>query len=110
MAIQKSVTLKDVHITDCYIKIDNLSLVRSIKEVPIPQTQEEIDVGSPVQFTALPIIAAKVNLHYFASSTATESFFKSYHKFEYDLNGANPLAQTYVYLKTLPEFSGSVDV
>lgn len=27
----------------------------------------------------------------------------------YDLNGANPLAQAYAHLKTLPEFAGAVD-
>lgn len=29
--------------------------------------------------------------------------------FEYELNAGNPLEQAYVYLKTLPEFTGAVD-
>lgn len=28
---------------------------------------------------------------------------------EYDLKGANPLAQAYLHLKALPEFAGAVD-
>ena len=31
------------------------------------------------------------------------------HSCEYNIDGANPIAQAYVYLKTLPEFSGVVD-
>jgi hypothetical protein len=27
----------------------------------------------------------------------------------YDFSGANPIAQAYVYLKTLPEFAGATD-
>ena len=27
----------------------------------------------------------------------------------YDINGANPIAQAYAHLKTLPEFAGAVD-
>lgn len=28
---------------------------------------------------------------------------------DYDISGENPIAQAYLYLKTLPEFSGAVD-
>jgi len=31
------------------------------------------------------------------------------YSFGYDLNGLNPIAQTYNYLKSLPEFDGAVD-
>lgn len=31
------------------------------------------------------------------------------HSAPYDINGANPLAQAYAYLKSLPEFAGAVD-
>ena len=31
------------------------------------------------------------------------------YSFEYNLNGLNPIAQTYIHLKSLSEFSGAVD-
>jgi len=31
------------------------------------------------------------------------------HECAYDINGANPIAQAYVHLKTLPEFAGATD-
>jgi len=46
----------------------------------------------------------------FVYSDVTKNAFnyKSY-ACEYDLAGANPIAQAYAHLKTLPEFAGSVD-
>ena len=29
---------------------------------------------------------------------------------DYDINGENPIKQAYLYLKTLPEFEGALDV
>lgn len=31
------------------------------------------------------------------------------YEFDYDINGANPIAQAYEHIKTLPEFEGAVD-
>lgn len=35
----------------------------------------------------------------------------SWHQYEcsYDINGANPIAQAYAHLKTMPEFAGATD-
>lgn len=36
-------------------------------------------------------------------------YFSDMHKFQIDLQGGNPIEQAYMYLKTLPEFSGATD-
>jgi hypothetical protein len=37
------------------------------------------------------------------------AFAETFHFCPYDLNGDNPIAQAYNYLKTLPEFDGATD-
>ena len=45
----------------------------------------------------------------FTNDKKEHSFYKNEFSFDYDINGANPIAQGYVYLKTLPEFAGATD-
>lgn len=58
-------------------------------------------------------IISKARINFFVKSykdakEATE-FASEMHSCVYDLNGANPLAQAYAHLKTLPEFAGAKD-
>lgn len=45
----------------------------------------------------------------FHSAEGAEMFESKAYSFNLDLNGDNPVKQAYLYLKTLPEFVGSVD-
>jgi len=58
-------------------------------------------------------IIAKNRINFFAKSykdaSAVAEFASDMHSCAYDLNGANPLAQAYAHLKTLPEFAGAKD-
>ena len=52
----------------------------------------------------------KINFQLCASVDKNKlSFYGDSYECAYDLEGANPIAQAYVYLKTLPEFSGATD-
>jgi hypothetical protein len=44
----------------------------------------------------------------YSDVTKTAFNYKSY-ACAYDIDGANPIAQAYAHLKTLPEFAGAVD-
>ena len=43
-------------------------------------------------------------------STSGGALFLSFYDFSIDLNGANPIKQAYLHLKTLDEFSSATDV
>jgi hypothetical protein len=52
----------------------------------------------------------KLNFNVRIYTVADKPFFaENVMSCDYDLNGANPIAQAYEYLKTLPEFAGAVD-
>jgi hypothetical protein len=44
----------------------------------------------------------------YATAEATEAFDERAYECAYDLNGANPLAQAYAHLTSLPEYAGAV--
>ena len=83
MAIQKDFeTVFGINLTDAYCRVDNI------------------------------VINEKTNMMFllktFADKTAKEIHTQTF-QCAYVVDGENPLAQAYNYLKTLPEFSGSVD-
>lgn len=83
MALQKTMeTSSGIEVTDAYNKVELISLVAKDKMVFTVRTYK--DSTKPFVF-----------------GTDYEAAF--------DLNGTNPLAQAYEYLKTLPEFSDAVD-
>jgi hypothetical protein len=43
------------------------------------------------------------------SDVTKNAFNHKNYSCEYDIDGANPIAQAYAHLKTLPEFAGAVD-
>jgi hypothetical protein len=85
MALSKKITKsdnfgKDIEL-DCYIKV---SAVNTTKD------------------ESLASVA-------FMESATGRLYFGETHKFQIDLEGGNPLKQAYEHLKTLPDFSGTVD-
>ena len=68
--------------TDAYVRVECVSLVTK----------------SQMSFRARSYIAPGM-----------PSFSDSEHTCDYDLNGANPIAQAYIHLKSLPEFAGATD-
>ncbi len=46
----------------------------------------------------------------YSDSSSSKHFYAEEFSCDYDLAGANPIQQAYVYLKTLPEFAGAADV
>lgn len=85
MALKKSLsTAFGINVNDAYHRVASVALSRPAK----------------VSFA----------LNAYATGAAHEAplWAKTY-SFDYDLNGANVIAQAYDYLKTLKEFEGAVD-
>jgi len=86
MALSKTITLKsnfqtDVEFSDAYIKVENVKISKTFADALI---------------------------YIFKSKDG--QFLKSENvAYDYDINGLNPIAQTYNRLKSLPEFANSVD-
>lgn len=90
MALKKStMTLHGFDAIDAYHRVENVTIlekaelqfnVTSYKNAP----SKEFPIGVP-------------------------AFAEHQHKCAYDIQGANPIAQAYAHLKTLPEFVGATD-
>lgn len=83
MAIKKSVkTVFGIEITDAYHRVTNVSI-------------------------------ASKNKIFFHLESSTDgknpAFEEKMYSCDYTISGANPVAQSYHHLKTLPEFAGAVD-
>jgi len=85
MALQKSVTTKQGFLSE--------SAYHRVEQISLPSK-------STVQFMVSS----------YKSLTNTVSFDGDTHSCAYDMTGANPMAQAYTYLKTLPEFVDATDV
>jgi len=81
MALKKEFIFKGITLKDCYIKICSFQ-------------------GDKTSMF--------VSLGYYANKENEKIENKNF-SFAYDLNGANPIAQAYNHLKTLPEFAGATD-
>lgn len=86
MALQKTVTLKtnfgtDAEFTNAYIRVDSVKVEKNFAQALV-QTHKEKD-GQVLE--------------------------QKGYSFEYNLNGLNPIAQTYNHLKSLSEFDNTVD-
>jgi len=81
MAISKTVTFRGISIPNAYIRVVRFD-------------------GNKSKLAAL--------IGYFGSATS-EIFDSMNVDVPYDVTGANPLAQIYDYIKTLPDFAGAVD-
>jgi len=86
MALQKNITLKtnfgtDAEFINAYVRVDSVKVEKNFAQALV-QTHKEKD-GQVLE--------------------------QKGYSFEYNLNGLNPIAQTYVHLKSLSEFSGATD-
>lgn len=83
MAIKKTVHAKfGIEVKDAYHRVENLSLTS--KEKMTFQVRSRVTAENAI-------------------------FDEALYECVYDINGANPIAQAYAHLKTLPEFSAAVD-
>lgn len=86
MALQKTVTLKtnfgtDAEFTNAYVRVDSVKVEKNFAQALVHTHKEKN--GQVLQ--------------------------QKGYSFEYAINGLNPIAQTYIYLKTLPEFADAID-
>ena len=86
MALQKTVTLTtnfgtQATFENAYFRVDSVEVNKNFAQALV-QTHKEKD-GQVIE--------------------------QKGYSYEYSLNGLNPIAQTYIYLKSLPEFAGAVD-
>jgi hypothetical protein len=83
MALKKTITiLGDIEIKDAYLRVERISI----------SNKNQLDF----------LISGRKTLESpIASSTP--------HQCPYDINGKNPIAQAYEYVKTLPQYSDAVD-
>ncbi len=56
-----------------------------------------------------PVFMMAFSLRSYKQSEGFPFFDESQHSCAYDINGSNPIAQAYDYLKKLPEFAGAQD-
>lgn len=83
MALKKDITTRQgIEIKDAYFRVVNLTL----------------NGKSGMQF----VVA-------FSKDAQSPAIDSTSHDCAYSLSGANPIAQAYEHLKTLPEFTGSQD-
>jgi hypothetical protein len=82
MALQKTITFKGITVTDAYIKIQTFNGNKELLK---------FDVAT-------------------YSRAGQQALTVSTFEISYAIDGANPIAQAYAYLKTLPEFSGAKDI
>lgn len=81
MAIKKTVLYKEIEIKDAYIKVSGFSGNKSTLQVVVTVQAAS---GKPI------IDSNQISIPYV-------------------LDGKNPIAQAYEYLKTLPDFAGAID-
>jgi hypothetical protein len=81
MALKMNTTHKGINVADAYCRVSNVDLTKSMMDVKLEMRATE----------------------------SSEAFSVSEFICPYDIAGDNPIAQAYVHLKTLPEFTGAVD-
>lgn len=91
MALQKTTNYKGVTIENAYHRVWGISVDKELNE---DETEKKY------------FIKLGVGFH---SSNENEMISSHPHKCDYDINGENPIKQSYLYLKTLPEFADAVD-
>jgi len=86
MALQKTVEFKGITVVDAYIKIAWAKVYKKDG-----------------------VLTCWISVEEKANASAMV-FDQSEMEFDFDLTGVNPLIQGYAHLKTLPEFTGAIDV
>lgn len=84
MALKKTVKSNfGIVVEGAYHRVENLSIVA--KDTMVFQVRSRADKDQPMVFG------------------------ETLYECSYDMNGANPIAQAYAYIKSLPEFADAVD-
>ena len=80
------------------------------KDMTTPQGFDAVDAYGRVSALSLNgKDAMSFSLSWFKDQDNSTPFFTEQFTTAYSLNGVNPLAQAYVHLKSLPEFSNAAD-
>ena len=104
MALKKTQDYRGVPITDAYCRVENLcphsgTMASYTYDAEGQVTGETTEITYHLSFSVV-----------FSSAQGEREIYRERKNCEYDLSGANAWIQAYAYLKTLPEFSGAVDV
>ena len=84
MAIKKTVTtVHGIEVVDAYHRVEGVAI------------QKKTEIGYYVRS--------------YKDASGLPFFAEQYIVSNYDIQGENPIAQAYAYVKTLPKFSGAVD-
>jgi hypothetical protein len=69
------------------------------------------DAYHRVEFVTIDKSKKRIDFHLRNYKDANSAFWISdgMHACDYNIDGANPIAQAYTHLKTLPEFAGATD-
>jgi hypothetical protein len=69
------------------------------------------DAYHRVEFVTIDKSKKRIDFHLrnYKDANSASWISDELHACEYDINGANPISQAYVYLKTLPEFIDVTD-
>lgn len=81
MALTKTATFKGLSVPSAYFRVWNVAIS-----------------GSKMTFG--------IGMH---AGPSDEMLDSTAHECAYDLSGPNPIAQAYIHIKSLPEFSGATD-
>jgi len=96
MALKKTVTTpQGFTATDAYHRVEDITI----------STRMRIATGGD-QFRELRMVSFTVRSY---KESGAAAFNETRTGAEYDMDGANPIAQAYAHLKTLPEFADAVD-
>ncbi len=81
------------------------------KTINAPIGVQVQDAYHRVEFVMIDKSKKRIDFHLrnYKDANSASWISDALHACEYDINGANPIAQAYVYLKTLPEFAGATD-
>jgi hypothetical protein len=80
------------------------------KTVTTPQGFEAVNAYHRVKNLALTSKnTISFHVQSLKDSNIPAEFASEFYSCQYDLNGANPMEQAYIHLKTLPEFAGAKD-
>jgi len=81
MALQKTVNFKGITVGDAYIKVQSFSGSKELLKFAVET----------------------------CSRAGEQALTVSSYEMPYSIDGGNPIAQAYEYLKTLPEFAGATN-
>lgn len=76
------------------------------------QTDSGVTLDAYIRVVEVWLDKHKVNAHIWIMADSEEKVpvERRFHQFDHDLNGENAIKQSYLHIKTLPEYAGAIDV